>query len=82
MFFSDIEDFIFCNLKFKKCFIGHSSIVLAVMRRYSSSFRIQATGCRIIDGLGNNEALRLELVAAGAVDDLMLLLRSLLLQLS
>ncbi len=52
------------------------------MRCYSSSFRIQATGCRIIDGLGNNEALRLELVAAGAVDDLMLLLRSPLLQLS
>ena len=47
VFFLDIEDFIFCNLKFKKCFIGHSSIVLAVMRRFSSSFCIQATGCRV-----------------------------------
>lgn len=45
--FLDIEDVIFCNLKFKKCFIGHSSIVLAVMRRLSSSFCIQATGCRV-----------------------------------
>ena len=76
----DIEDFIFCNLKFKKCFIGHSSIVLAVMRRLSSSFCIQATGCRIIEELGNNEALRLEFIAAGAVAELMLLLRSPLLR--
>jgi len=51
VFFLDIEDFIFCNLKFKKCFIGHSSIVLAVMRRLSSSFCIQATGCRVTEGL-------------------------------
>jgi hypothetical protein len=80
--FLDIEDFISCNLRFKKCFIGHCSIVLAVMRRYSSSVRIQASGCRIIDGLGCNEVLRLELVAAGAVDVLMLLLRSPLMQLS
>jgi hypothetical protein len=78
----DIEAFIYCNLRFKKCFLGHSSIVLAVMMRYPSCYRIQATGCLIIDQLAMNVALRLELDSAGAADVLMQLMRGPLLQLS
>ena len=63
----DICCFILSHLKMKRQFAGKCIHIINVMQRYTSSTRVQTTGCLIIDKLALNETLRPELGASASV---------------